>query len=203
MEAANIPAGIPAYSESMADMEVLNIISVGRISDEKDPILLLKALGSLTTPAHATIIGDYSDESYFKAFQDALNRLPEHIKATHIVSVPPSQMQDYYRRHHVFVSCSKGENFGHAIAEALACGLPCFIGENTPWKGLKAGNAGAELPLDADVFAGALENYQQLSSAEKSEMSRAAHNFAVQSFQPDIYRKQYDALFSMEDVNNE
>lgn len=203
MEAANIPAGIPPYSERVVDGDVLNIISVGRISDEKDPLLLLKVLGNLTIPVHATIIGDYSDESYFKGFQDALNLLPGHIKATHIVSVPPSQMQEYYCRQHLFVSCSKGENFGHAIAEALACGLPCFIGENTPWKGLKAGNAGAELPLEADVFAGALENYQRLSPAEKSEMSRAAHNFAVQSFQPETYRKQYEALFSMEDLNNE
>jgi hypothetical protein len=68
---------------------------------------------------------------------------------------------------------------------------------------LKEGNAGAELPLEAGAFAGALENYQRLSPAEKSEMSRAAHNFAVQSFQPETYRKQYEALFSMEEVNNE
>ncbi|MBM3920804.1 MAG: glycosyltransferase family 4 protein [Sphingomonadales bacterium] len=203
LEAANIPAGIPPYKPEELEKSPLKIISVGRISDEKAPLTLLQVLARMDFPVQITLIGDYSDEAYFKSFQQALSQLPEHIKVTHILSVPPKKMAEYYQQHHVFVSCSKGENFGHAIAEALAHGLPCFIGENTPWKGLKSKNAGAELSLESDVFAAALEAYRKLSYEEKAEMSRAAHNFAVQSFQPEKYHTQYKALFSMEEPDYE
>lgn len=136
-------------------------------------------LSLMPFPAQVTLIGDYSDEAYFNSFQQALILLPEHIKVTYILSVPPPKMAEYYQQHHIFVSCSKGENFGHAIAEELAHGLPCFIGENTPWKGLKDNHSGAEITLQPAAFADALEQYRKLSSQEKAEMSRAAHNFAV------------------------
>jgi glycosyltransferase involved in cell wall biosynthesis len=203
-EAPNIPEPVLPYRDkAIKDDGVLKIISVGRISDEKNPLALLRALSMLLGPAEVTIIGDYSDKQYFENFRSAMSQLPSHVNITHILSVAPDQMPDYYGNHQVFVSCSRGENFGHAIAEALSAGLPCFIGENTPWKGLKNRHAGAELPLDPAAFTEALERYRQLSSDEKAEMSRAAHNFAVQSFHPEMYVKQYDVLFSMEEPDDE
>ena len=203
MEAANIPRIIPPNQLRNENVEGLKILSVGRISDEKDPIMLLDVLGRLALPAVATVIGDYSDEEYYKKFKHLTNQLPEHIKFTHIRAVSPSEIGHFYRDHQVFVSCSKGENFGHAIAEALSYGLPCFIGENTPWTGLKERQSGEELPLEPAAFVAVLTAYYQLSSEEKAEMSRAAHNFAVQSFQPEKYRTQYKALFSIEETDDE
>lgn len=203
LEAANIPCGVPMYQPRLLEGDVLKILSVGRISDEKDPITLIKSLALLSFPAEVTLIGDYSDEAYYRDFQRACLQLPAHVRINHILSVPPAEMPVYYRQNQVFVSCSKGENFGHAIAEALAFGLPCFIGENTPWNGLKGRKAGAELPLEPTVFAAEIEQYHQLSWAEKEEMSMASHNFALQSFQPEKYQTQYKALFNMEELDNE
>ncbi|MEK0420494.1 MAG: hypothetical protein RLZZ161_345 [Bacteroidota bacterium] len=203
LEAANIPACIPSYEAQTLEEEPLRIISVGRISNEKDPLMLLQTLALVTVPQKVTVIGDYSDDAYFNTFQNEIDQLPKHITVEHVISVPPAQMKEYYRQHTLFLSCSKGENFGHAIAEALANGLPCFIGENTPWKGLKDNRAGAELPLKPEAFAEAVNHYCRLSAEEKAEMSRAAHNFAVQSFQPEKYRTQYKALFSMEETEDE
>ena len=203
LEAANIPHGVPPYQPRQSEGDVLKILSVGRISDEKDPITLIKALALLSFPAEVTLIGDYSDEGYFRDFQRICHQLPDHVKLNHIRSVSPAEMPSYYQQNQVFVSFSKGENFGHAIAEALAFGLPCFIGENTPWTGLKDRKAGAELSLETTVFASELERYHQLSWAEKEEMSVASHNFALQSFQPEKYQSQYKALFNMEELDNE
>ena len=203
MEAANIPRSIPPYQIRNDYGEPLKILSVGRISDEKDPAMLVHVLGRLAFPAEATVIGDYSDEDYFNQFNNLCNQLPDHVKVTHIRAVSPSDMGSFYRSHQVFVSCSKGENFGHAIAEALSYGLPCFIGENTPWTGLKERQSGEELPLEPAAFEAALNAYHQLSFEEKAEMSHAAHNFAVEFFQPEKFHKQYKALFNIEDLDDE
>jgi len=61
-------------------------------------------LSLMPFPAQVTLIGDYSDEAYFNSFQQALILLPEHIKVTYILSVPPPKMAEYYQQHHIFVS---------------------------------------------------------------------------------------------------
>ena len=42
-------------------------------------------------------------------------------------------------RSDLFLLPTGGENFGHAIFEALACGVPALISDQTPWRGLAAG----------------------------------------------------------------
>ena len=41
-------------------------------------------------------------------------------------------------RSDVFLLPTGGENFGHAIFEALSCGVPVLISDQTPWRGLEA-----------------------------------------------------------------
>ena len=41
-----------------------------------------------------------------------------------------------------------GENFGHAIIEALDAGLPVVISDRTPWRNLEQAGVGADLPLE-------------------------------------------------------
>ena len=43
---------------------------------------------------------------------------------------------------------TRGENFGHAIFESLAVGVPVVISDQTYWRQLEADGAGWDLPLD-------------------------------------------------------
>ena len=49
---------------------------------------------------------------------------------------------------HLFILPTLGENYGHAIIEALSVGRPVLISDQTPWKNLSNFNAGWELPLN-------------------------------------------------------
>jgi glycosyltransferase involved in cell wall biosynthesis len=68
-----------------------------------------------------------------------------------------------------------GENFGHAIFEALSCAVPVLISDTTPWRGLAAIRAGWDLPLqDPTAFAAVIDAYLAMSEAERWQLQRGA-----------------------------
>jgi glycosyltransferase involved in cell wall biosynthesis len=70
-----------------------------------------------------------------------------------------------------------GENFGHAIAEALQHGKPVIISDRTPWRNLRDVQAGWDLPLQESSFVAVLKNCYTMSADEYAAYSAAARTF--------------------------
>ena len=66
-----------------------------------------------------------------------------------------------------FVLPTRSENFGIAVAEALACGVPAICTEGAPWKELNTEKCGWWCPVSVDGIAGALEKMRELSDEER------------------------------------
>src|SRR4051812_13590187 len=76
---------------------------------------------------------------------------------------------------------SYGENFGHAILEALLAGCPVIISDQTPWKGLEASGVGADLPIeDIGRFEAALQKFMDMDDDEYQRWSKRAKEFGLQ-----------------------
>ena len=202
-EAPNFPQYITRVENDRTYGDTLRVLCISRISDEKNPLLLLKALRQLDFPVELTIAGDYLDESYFRKFMEALNTLPANVKATYLGAVEPGKLAGLYRLNHLFVLPTRGENFGHAIAEALMYGLPAIIGENTPWAGLGESRAGRRLPLDEGLFASAITELHQLPAKEKNAMSFAAMQYVNQKLKASEIRDAYVSMFYTENEEEE
>ena len=56
----------------------------------------------------------------------------------------------------LFFLPTRGENFGHVIAEALSVGTPVLISDQTPWRKLAAVGLGHDLPLAVPVIGSGL-----------------------------------------------
>jgi len=83
-------------------------------------------------------------------------------------------------RSDLFLLPTGGENFGHAIFEALCCGVPALISDRTPWRGLAARKAGWDLPLsDASAFVAALEAYAALRPDARAAWREGARACAL------------------------
>ena len=51
--------------------------------------------------------------------------------------IDSEKIPNILKKYDFFVLLSEGENFGHAILEAMSAGLPVIISNFTPWKKLK------------------------------------------------------------------
>ncbi|MBL7810742.1 MAG: glycosyltransferase family 4 protein [Bacteroidetes bacterium] len=177
-EAENF-AKVTAYlkEKSVKKEQSLKLLCVSRISPEKNVNFIPEVLSEIDYPVEITFVGSALDEVYFKEFMDKVNALPTHIKATYAGEKTPDELQNYYQNHDVFILPTLGENFGHAIAEALQSGLPCIIGDNTPWKNLGSAGAGYDIPPVKDDYKNAIAYFWECTPDEYSQRSQAARKY--------------------------
>ncbi len=83
----------------------------------------------------------------------------------------------------VFALPSHQENFGIAVAESLACGVPVLISrEVNIWREIEAGNAGLVAPDSVEGTTGLLTEWQQLPEAQRAAMRENARRCFAQHF---------------------
>jgi len=78
----------------------------------------------------------------------------------------------------LFVMPSDFENFGTAVGEALAAGLPVITTTGTPWLHLNQVGCGWCVPPTVESLADTLENAMQLSDERRQEMGQKGRQLA-------------------------
>lgn len=89
---------------------------------------------------------------------------------------------DALRRGHVFVLPSHSENFGLAIAEALAVGLPVITTRGTPWRGVEERGCGRWVHLEPAGLAEALSEVASLPKDRLAAMGQLGREWVRESF---------------------
>jgi glycosyltransferase involved in cell wall biosynthesis len=129
------------------------------------------------------IYGPMVDSEYWARLQGRIARMPDHITVTAHGALPHDRVAATLAVHDLFFLPTMGENFGHAINEALSSGLPVLISDTTPWRGLQAAGAGWDFPLDKpQAFSEAIENFARASRDERTAYRRCARALAERSF---------------------
>ena len=130
--------------------EALRVIFVGRIVPIKGLDFALEALARVRAPVAFEIFGPPEDEAtYAHCRALAATAAAAYRRAMARRGEQRGDRRARSRRSDLFLLPTGGENFGHAIFEALSCGVPALISDQTPWRGLAAQRAGWDLPLDA------------------------------------------------------
>lgn len=129
----------------------LRLLSVARIAVEKNTLFAIERLQDMEGDITFDLYGPIYDARYWQRCQEAIAALPPNVKVRHKGVVDPERVPELLADHHALYMPSQGENFGHAMAEALATGLPLLISDRTPWRGLVEQHAGWDLPLEEPV----------------------------------------------------
>ena len=94
----------------------------------------------------------------------------------------------------LFALPSRTENFGIAVAEALAAGLPVITTKGTPWSEIE-GRSGWWVDVNADVIAKALAAAMRLSDAERHTMGQRGRELVAAKYQWDAVGRAMMAVY--------
>lgn len=81
------------------------------------------------------------------------------------------------RNSDLFVLPTLNENFGIAVAEALAYGVPCIVSKGAPWSALEREQCGWWVSYGVDPLIDALRKATSLSDAERCNMGARGRAF--------------------------
>lgn len=177
----------------------LRVVFISRVSPKKNLLFFLSLLTALpsTLRLFFTIRGAVEDEGYWKQCLEVIGRLPQHIQVNFEGPVEYEEVTRVIQQHHLFVLPTLGENFGHAIFEALSAGRPVLISDQTPWRNLPAQHAGWDLPLaDEPGFIRVLQELADMDDAAFQPWSTGAWQYAKAFTAHSDLKSKYKALFS-------
>lgn len=156
----------------------LKVICIGRIAPIKGVLELVRAAQRVTRPLQLTLVGLEEEADYVARVKKAAAGCPDWVQVELVGPVGPAQLRELMLDHDLFALLTRGENFGHAIGEALQMGLPVLITDQTPWSHVGPRGAGRVLSAqDADqpaLVAGILDEFADLDLPGRTRMHRAA-----------------------------
>lgn len=157
----------------------LRLVSVARIAVEKNTLFAIECLQGLEGDIRFDLFGPVYDQGYWQQCQEAIHKLDPRIKVSWNGVIHPDQVPELFAGYHALFMPSRGENFGHTMAEALLSGLPLLISDRTPWKDLEQHQAGWDLPLDdVPAFKRAIQHLLEADQGTFDQWSRGAFRLA-------------------------
>ena len=175
-----LPRGCPARSEAS------RLVFLSRIDRKKNLDYAIKVLSAVRSPVQFDIFGPVTHQDYWDHCWQLIDKLPSHVKVRYLGVLPSEAVSETLADYDLFFLPTRGENFGHAIFDALEVGLPVLISDQTPWQKLDSREAGWSLPLDApEAFAAAIERFAATAQEKRARLRQGARRLAEASVESD------------------
>jgi glycosyltransferase involved in cell wall biosynthesis len=177
----------------------LQVVFLSRICPKKNLDGALRVLQGVAAPIDFHIYGPAEDKAYWNLCEREMRKLPAHISATYCGPIVHGKVAAVMRSHDLFFLPTRGENFGHVIAEALREGCPALISNRTAFRNLERETAGWDLPLDdAEGFRRVLRDCAAMTPEQWLPWSEGARkraaNLTADGRIADIYRAAFRQL---------
>lgn len=176
----------------------LKLVFISRIHPKKNLLFLLELLKKWESQAtiELDIYGDTGDADYQEDCLSMISHLPKGKTVRFMGPIENREVFKTLSNYHAFVLTSRGENFGHAIFEALEAGKPVLLSDKTPWRDLEKQNAGWDIPLDAkDRYLKVLDQLVEMDQDSYNSWSAGARRLARNYIEQAGFNSKYQALF--------
>lgn len=160
----NLPSKVSAGDRNIEKTKGnLKIAMVGRIHPIKNVDYAISLLEGIKGDVTLDIYGPEEDHKYTELCKEIASKLPKNIKVNFMGLVDHDSIGTELKKHHIFLSPTQSENYGHSIIESLLCGLPAVISTGTPWRNLENSLAGFDIELEnKELFVKALQNFADM-----------------------------------------
>jgi len=180
LPSAMIDSTIQASQPSDSHDSSLKILFLSRISPMKNLDFALRVLAQVKMPVQFDLYGMLGDQDYWTQCRKLIKQLPDHIQVEYKGAIPHQEVLGTFAQYDLFFLPTRGENYGHAIYEALAAGTPALISDQTPWRDFDGKGVGWVFPLDdMDGFVRCIEKYSQTDVEARNLMRVKAREYAV------------------------
>lgn len=167
-----------------------------RIHPKKNLPHLLRLMPQLQGHIQLDLFGAIEGDAHRSELERLIAALPAGQEVRFMGTLPSAELLVALSDYHFAVLPTRGENFGHAIFEAMLAGLPVIISDQTPWRGLSTRQVGWDLPLaQGQVWLDALQQSIDMDNDSYRRWSRSAWQFARQYQQDRDLIAQSRALF--------
>ena len=122
------------------------LVFISRISPMKNLDLILRALPALSEPIELDIYGPLEDRGYWSKCQSLIRQAPSTAHVKYQGELAPSDVRRTFSGYDAFIFPTRGENFGHVIAESLSASCPVVCSNRTPWTSVLETGGGAIVP---------------------------------------------------------
>lgn len=178
------------------DGHKLELVYLSVISSKKNLKFLIDILGSVQCAVSLEIYGSIKDKAYWDSFVDEI-RSVKNTTMTYHGNTPNEAVVGIINKHDFFILPTLGENFGHAIYEALSAGTPVIISDVTPWRNLEERNAGWDISLDdKEKFVEVLNRCACMGQDEYDQWSRGASDLAKEYYRRNDRTEKYVKMFA-------
>lgn len=172
-------------------------ILIARIAWMKNLEFLFNLLREFPLPFRLDIWGPIEDPVYWKQCTDILEELPGHIDIQWQGQLPNEELRQKLLDYHFFILPTHGENFGHAIYEALQAGKPTLISDNTPWQQLREKEVGWDLSFEnPQSWLEAITEAIEMDETTYHRWSKKSWQYAADYLAGSGLTEKYEQLFS-------
>jgi glycosyltransferase involved in cell wall biosynthesis len=196
---ANFTRKITAENIKFAkkDAGELKLVSIARISQEKNTKFALEALSNIDKGQITfDLYGSINDEDYWNACKDIIKKLPKNIVVNHKGTVRSEKVAQTFAQYHFALMPSLGENFGHSLAESMMAGTPVITSTGTPWRNLEQTGAGWDIDLkDEGRFEKVINDCVNMEQEAYNRLSESATEYALAQAKTKEKIEQYQKLF--------
>lgn len=150
------------------------ILFLSRVHVKKGINYLIEAVSELKSElqGYKVVVAGEGDPDYVNELKRQIDAEGLQDIVRLIGGVYGDKKWELYRGSDFFVLPTYSENFGLAIAEALASGTPVITTVGTPWNDLNSSDAGAWIEIGAKPLVATLRRFLNLSEAELETMGR-------------------------------
>lgn len=162
----NVPTFHP-FRELIPDLGIIQFIMISRLSEEKGVLEGLTSWFKIQElkSIQLKIIGPKGNPTYANEVLALMSNHPD-WKVEYLGALSPNDCLHHLNQSHYLFSPTRGENYGHAIAEALFMGVPVLITDTTPWKNLEEKGWGWEYDSKKENFQEVMLKLLSMTSAD-------------------------------------
>ena len=193
--------GIDAESIEMKRswQKTRKILFLSRVHVKKGINYLVEAAAQLREElqGYKIIVAGEGDEEYVASLKKQILDLGLQDKIELIGGVYGERKWELFRQADFFVLPTHSENFGLAIAEALASGTPVITTVGTPWSDLNTSHSGAWIEIGAQPLVDTLRRFLSLSDEDLEEMGKNGRKLIETRYSAKVMAEEMMRVYQM------